>query len=46
MRIINLKTTALEIPLEKALLNVTKTRATLQIILLQVETDAGLVGHG
>jgi L-alanine-DL-glutamate epimerase-like enolase superfamily enzyme len=46
MRISNLKTTALEIPLEKALLNVTKTRATLQIILLQVETDAGLVGHG
>ena len=46
MRITNLQTTLLEVPLEKALLNVTKTRATLEIILLRVETDEGGVGHG
>jgi len=46
MRITDLKTTFLVVPLEKALLNVTKTRATLQLILVSVETDQGLTGHG
>ena len=46
MRITDLKTTFLVVPLEKALLNVTKTRATLQLILVSVETDQGITGHG
>ena len=46
MRITNLTTTFLEVPLETALLNVTKTKAILELILVTVETDEELKGHG
>lgn len=46
MRISSLKSTLLRVPLESAVLNVTKTRAYLEIVLLRVETDDGLIGHG
>jgi len=46
VRITDLKTTFRVVPPEKALLHVTKTRATLQFILVSVVTDEGLTGYG
>ena len=46
MRIEKLSTRFLRTPVESAVVNVTKTRAFMEIILLEVYTDEGIVGHG
>ena len=46
MKITGLSTKYLRIPVESALVNVTKLRAFMEVILLTVETDEGITGYG
>ncbi len=46
MKITDVKTRLLHTPVETALLNKTKSRAYMEIILVTVETDEGITGHG
>lgn len=46
MKIIDVWTKLLNIPVEKALLNQTKSRAYMEVILVQILTDEGVDGYG
>ncbi|MDL2205909.1 mandelate racemase/muconate lactonizing enzyme family protein [Eubacteriales bacterium OttesenSCG-928-N13] len=46
MKITDIKTRLLHTPVESALLNKTKSRAFMEIILLEIQTDEGITGHG
>ena len=46
MKITKLCTTYLRIPVETALVNITKSRAFMEVILLKVETDQCITGYG
>ena len=46
MKITNLSAKLLHIPTETALINKTKSRALMEIVLVTIETDEGISGHG
>lgn len=46
MKITGLKTNILRIPVESAVVNVTKLRPYMEVVTLELGTDAGLVGYG
>lgn len=46
MKITNIRTKLLHTPVENALINQTKSRAYMEIVLVEIETDAGLTGYG
>jgi L-alanine-DL-glutamate epimerase-like enolase superfamily enzyme len=46
MKIINLATNYLRIPVEPAVVNITKLRPYMEIVTLKLETDEGLAGYG
>lgn len=46
MKIINLTARLLNAPVETALINKTKSRAYMEIVLVTIKTDEGITGHG
>ncbi len=46
MKIIDIKTELLHIPVERALLNKTKSRAYMEVIPVEILTDEGICGYG
>ena len=46
MKIINIVTNYLRIPVESAVVNITKLRPFMEIVTLQLETDDGVTGYG
>jgi L-alanine-DL-glutamate epimerase-like enolase superfamily enzyme len=46
MKIVNLETQMLRASVETALINKTKTRAYMEIVLVTITTDEGITGHG
>lgn len=46
MKITDIRTKLLHTPVETALINQTKSRAYMEIVLVEIETDEGLTGYG